>query len=140
MTQPLERESALSTGGVATAELTDPAYWCRQLREPVQFAAGIETLYQQGCRAFVEIGPHPVLASAIAETATAGPLPRSELAPGLEDWAGEPFLLVTGEPHRAQALWSFAHGMVILEIDGRFPAGSDLDRTWRAGAAAFAPR
>ena len=37
------------TGGVATAELTDPAYWCRQLREPVQFAAGIETLYQQGC-------------------------------------------------------------------------------------------
>ena len=44
--------------------------------------------------------------------ATAGPLPRSELEPGLEDWAGEPFLLVTGEPHRAQALWAFTHGMV----------------------------
>jgi AcrR family transcriptional regulator len=69
--------------------------------------------------------------------ATAGELPRDELPPGLEDWAGEPFLLVTGDAHRAQALWSFAHGMVILEIDGRFPAGSDLDRTWRAGAAAF---
>jgi AcrR family transcriptional regulator len=69
--------------------------------------------------------------------ATAGRLPRHALAPGVEDWAGEPFFLVTGEPHRAQALWSFAHGTVILEIDGRFPEGSDLDRTWRAGAAAF---
>jgi AcrR family transcriptional regulator len=69
---------------------------------------------------------------------TAGPLDRSALPPGLEDWAGEPFFLATGEPHRAQALWSFAHGMVVLELDGRFPEGSDLDRTWSAGAAAFA--
>src|SRR3954470_7445164 len=69
--------------------------------------------------------------------ATTGPLPGDELPPGLEDWAGEPFLLATGEPYRAQALWSFAHGMVILEIDGRYPEGSDLARPWRAGAAAF---
>ena len=69
--------------------------------------------------------------------ATAGPLARSELEPGLEDWAGEPFLLVTGDPHRAQALWAFTHGMVILELDGRFPEGSDLERTWTRGAAAF---
>lgn len=69
--------------------------------------------------------------------ATAGRLDRAALAPGLEDWAGEPFLRVTGDPHRSQALWSFAHGMVILEIDGRFRDGSDLDRTWKAGAAAF---
>ena len=39
--------------------------------------------------------------------------------------------------YRSQALWSFAHGMVILEIDGRYPDGSDLDRTWAAGADAF---
>ena len=69
--------------------------------------------------------------------ATAGTLPRDELSPGLEDWAGEPFFLVTHDPNLAQALWSFAHGMVILEIDGRYPADSDLDRTWAAGAAAF---
>ena len=72
--------------------------------------------------------------------ATNGPLARAALPPGLEDWAGEPFFLATGDPHRAQALWSLAHGMVILEIDGRYPEGSQLDRTWRAGAAAFAPR
>jgi AcrR family transcriptional regulator len=70
---------------------------------------------------------------------TTGPdLPRAELTPGLEGWAGEPFYRAAGEPHRAQALWAFAHGMVMLEIDHRFLPGSDLDRTWRAGAAAFA--
>lgn len=71
--------------------------------------------------------------------ATTGALPREQLPPGLEDWAGEPFFTVTGDAHRAQALWAFAHGMVILELDGRFPPGSDLDRTWVEGAAAFHP-
>lgn len=61
----------------------------------------------------------------------------ASLPEGLEDWAGEPFFLATGDPYRAQALWSLAHGMVILEIDGRYPPGSDLGRTWRAAADAF---
>ncbi|MFI0349143.1 TetR/AcrR family transcriptional regulator [Actinomadura sp. 9N407] len=69
--------------------------------------------------------------------ATTGPLPRHRLAPGLEEWAGEPFFRATGEPHLAQALFAFAHGMVILEIDHRFPEHSDLDRTWTEGARAF---
>lgn len=69
--------------------------------------------------------------------ATAGQLPRSELVPGLEEWAGEPWFLVTGDPFLAQALWSFAHGMVILELDHRYPEGSDLSRTWQAGAESF---
>jgi AcrR family transcriptional regulator len=68
---------------------------------------------------------------------TAGPLDRSALPAGLEDWAGEPFFLVTGEQHRAQALWAFAHGLALLEIDGRPQNLGTLDRTWRAGAAAF---
>jgi len=70
--------------------------------------------------------------------ATAGRLPRHELSPGMEDWAGEPWFLVAGDEFLAQAMWSFAHGMVILELDQRYPGGSDLDRTWRAGARAFA--
>jgi AcrR family transcriptional regulator len=69
--------------------------------------------------------------------ATTGPLARDLLAEGLEDWSGEPFFTVVGEPYRAQALWAYAHGMVILEIDGRFPAGGDLDRTWEEGLRAF---
>jgi hypothetical protein len=60
--------------------------------------------------------------------------------PGLEDWAGRPFGLVAGDPYRGQALWAFAHGMVVLEIDARFADATRLDTTWAEGAAAFAAR
>jgi AcrR family transcriptional regulator len=69
--------------------------------------------------------------------ATSGRLRRDLLPDCLEEWAGQPFFFATGDPFRSQALWSFAHGMVILEIDGRYPDDSELDRTWEAGAAAF---
>ena len=69
--------------------------------------------------------------------ATSGPLVRRRLADGLEDWAGNPWFVVTGDPSLAQALWSLAHGMVILELDDRYPPDSDLDATWRAAGAAF---
>ncbi|GGC74942.1 TetR/AcrR family transcriptional regulator [Hoyosella rhizosphaerae] len=69
--------------------------------------------------------------------ATQGTLPRADLPEGLEEWAGAPFFLATGNEHKAQALWSFAHGMAILEIDGRYPPGSDLDKTWDTGAQLF---
>ena len=69
--------------------------------------------------------------------ATSGPLVRQRLPDGLEDWAGNPWFVVTGDASLAQALWSLAHGMVILEIDDRYPPGSDLDATWQAGADAF---
>jgi AcrR family transcriptional regulator len=73
--------------------------------------------------------------------ATTGTLRRDLLTPGVEEWAGQPFFFAAEEdPQRAQALWSCAHGMAILEIDGRYPDGSDLDATWRAAAAAFAAR
>jgi AcrR family transcriptional regulator len=68
---------------------------------------------------------------------TASSFPRAGLLPGLEAWAGEPFFLAVGEPYLAQALWSFAHGTLILELDQRFLDGSDLDQTWRAGTEAF---
>jgi hypothetical protein len=45
--------------------------------------------------------------------------------------------VVTAQAELAQALWSFAHGMVILELDDRYPPQSDLDGAWRAGASAF---
>jgi AcrR family transcriptional regulator len=69
--------------------------------------------------------------------ATSGHLDRERLPDGLEEWAGNPWFVVTGDPWLAQALWSFAHGMLILELDRRYPPGSDLSKTWRAGATAF---
>ena len=68
---------------------------------------------------------------------TRGDLPRDDLPPGLEAWAGEPFRLATGDPYRGQALWAFAHGMVVLEIDRRFADANHLETTWAEGAAAF---
>jgi AcrR family transcriptional regulator len=71
--------------------------------------------------------------------ATAGALRRDLLPPDVEEWAGQPFFFAADQdPYRAQALWSCAHGMAILEIDSRYPTGSDLERTWRAAARAFA--
>jgi AcrR family transcriptional regulator len=79
-------------------------------------------------------GEHPNL----YRLTTSSEFPRDSLLAGLEDWAGEPFYLATGEPYLAQALWAFAHGTTVLELDGRFAIGSDLDQTWHAGARAFA--
>lgn len=57
------------TGRWATSqELTDPAYWTRRIRETVRFADGIWTLYEQGYRTFVEIGPQPTLSRLAART------------------------------------------------------------------------
>jgi len=66
-----------------------------------------------------------------------GPLHREHLPKGLEDRAAAPVLRVAGTQARARALWAFAHGMVILELDRRFPADADLDAAWHAGLAAF---
>lgn len=52
------------TGDVASATLMGNAeYWCRHIRQPVKFMAGIEALEQQGVDIFVEIGPKPTLSA-----------------------------------------------------------------------------
>ena len=50
------------TGQVASAaQIAQPAYWRRHIREPVQYAASMQTLADAGCTVFLEIGPNPVL-------------------------------------------------------------------------------
>jgi AcrR family transcriptional regulator len=66
-----------------------------------------------------------------------GPLPRRQLPAGVEERAAAPVLRVAGSRARARALWAFAHGMVMLELDQRFPADADLDAAWEAGITAF---
>ena len=70
---------------------------------------------------------------------TGGPLPRERLPEGLEAWTAEPVVIAAGgDPDRARAVWAFAHGMTILELDGRFPPDADLDAAWAAGIDGFA--
>src|SRR5262249_23215843 len=50
-----------ATGQPARAELTDPSYWVRHVRESVRFAAGMTTLAARGCDVYLEVGPQPTL-------------------------------------------------------------------------------
>jgi AcrR family transcriptional regulator len=69
---------------------------------------------------------------------TERPLDRANLTPGVEDAAARPLVdAVGGDAIRARAIWAFAHGMTILELNGRFPPGADLDAAWRRGLDAF---
>ncbi|PLZ93684.1 polyketide synthase, partial [Fischerella thermalis CCMEE 5196] len=51
------------TGKVIGAEIADAEYWCHHILQPVQFALGIETLTQENCKIFLEIGVKPTLLS-----------------------------------------------------------------------------
>ncbi|MCU1456867.1 MAG: putative transcriptional regulator, TetR family [Actinomycetia bacterium] len=98
-----------------------------QKTQPGERVAALLRTYREYCVA------HPNL----YRLATSGPIDRAALTPGLEEWAGSPWFLAVGDPYLAQALWSFAHGMVILEIDGRYEDPSTLPSSWAAGAEAF---
>jgi AcrR family transcriptional regulator len=82
-------------------------------------------------RAFARSHPH------LYRLMTAGPLPRERLRPGVEARAAAPIVQAVGDANLARVVWAFAHGMVILELNGRFPADANLEAAWEAGLAAF---
>lgn len=92
--RPAERVrfvSSVTGAAVAPAELTDPAYWARQIRLPVRFADAAATAASLVPRA-VEIGPHPTLSGLVAM--------------GGSGWAVHPSL------HREQDAWVTVAGSV----------------------------
>jgi acyl transferase domain-containing protein/acyl carrier protein len=50
-----------ATGRVAADELSGPAYWVRQLHEPIRLSDGMAALHVAGCRVLVEVGPGATL-------------------------------------------------------------------------------
>jgi AcrR family transcriptional regulator len=77
---------------------------------------------------------HPHLYRLMYDTS----LDRALLTPGSEDRAAAPVIqALGGDRDVARAAFAFAHGMTILELNGRFPAGADLDAAWRRGLAAL---
>ena len=89
-------------------------------------------------RAFA--GEHPQLYRLMTER----PLDRALLEPGAEQAAMSALLAHfderPGSHDRARAAWASAHGLVSLELAGRFPPGADLDEMWRVYVSAFASR
>jgi acyl transferase domain-containing protein len=75
------------TGALISDEIATPEYWCRHLRQPVQFMRGMETLREAGCDTFVEIGPKPVLLGMGSRCLEAEDgIWLSSLRQGREDW------------------------------------------------------
>ncbi|HEX3478854.1 MAG TPA: alpha/beta fold hydrolase, partial [Kofleriaceae bacterium] len=96
---PASRVVSTVTGTWLTAEqATDPAYWRRQFRDPVQFSAALATLLSSGSRTVIEVGPdatlsalvrrHPAAAGhAVVATLPATPAPRRPLEALGDAWA-----------------------------------------------------
>jgi len=89
------------TGELMDTALLDGEYWYRNLRETVQLERVTRSLLEQGYRAFVEVGPHPVLSIGVQESVEAvlGE-PREALVVGSlrrEQGGLERFLLSLGE-------------------------------------------
>ncbi|MGW5722472.1 SDR family NAD(P)-dependent oxidoreductase [Amycolatopsis sp. NPDC003865] len=62
------------TGAEVSAELTDPEYWVRNVRQPVRFADAVRALAAEGVNRFLELGPDAPLTAVVpqsAETAVA---------------------------------------------------------------------
>ncbi|AKJ04230.1 non-ribosomal peptide synthase protein (TIGR01720 family)/amino acid adenylation domain-containing protein/natural product biosynthesis luciferase-like monooxygenase protein [Archangium gephyra] len=53
--------SSLTGTWIRPEEATDPSYWARQMRQPVRFAEGLDTLQRDGCAVFLEVGPDQAL-------------------------------------------------------------------------------
>ncbi|MEA2131659.1 MAG: hypothetical protein QOJ85_4550 [Solirubrobacteraceae bacterium] len=67
-------------------------------------------------------------------------LDRERLSAGVEERAARPIIqAVGGDPDLARAVWAFAHGMTILELNDRFPPNADLDAAWHRGLRALRP-
>jgi acyl transferase domain-containing protein/acyl carrier protein len=59
------------TGGfISTSQTADPHYWAQQIRQPVLFSKGIQTMLQGGATLFLEVGPGRSLSTLIRRSAT----------------------------------------------------------------------
>ncbi|WP_419799275.1 MAG: SDR family NAD(P)-dependent oxidoreductase [Terasakiella sp.] len=56
------------SGTLRDGRTINAEYWFDNIRKPVLFADAIQSLNDFGCNAFVELAPHPVLATSISET------------------------------------------------------------------------
>ncbi|NEQ97071.1 MAG: SDR family NAD(P)-dependent oxidoreductase, partial [Cyanothece sp. SIO2G6] len=57
----MERETAVNGPASHAPAIHTPDYWVRHIRQPVQFAASMTTLFDGDYQTFLEVGPKPIL-------------------------------------------------------------------------------
>lgn len=69
--------SCISGAALTAAEATDPGYWARQVRAPVQFSRAVATELAQADTVFVEVGPGQALSALLRQhRSDSGAVPR----------------------------------------------------------------
>ncbi|HEV2639014.1 MAG TPA: SDR family NAD(P)-dependent oxidoreductase [Actinocrinis sp.] len=83
-----------------TADL-DADYWFRNLRQPVRFTETARLLLADGYRAFIEVGPHPVVGNGLQETADEAGFPDATVLATLrrDNGGRQALLLALGHAH-----------------------------------------
>lgn len=103
------------------------ALQARALREQAEVLSGARDLRSLAAAYRAWAREHPRLYELISRHS----LDRSRLPQGLEDAAAAPLMaMVDHDVTVARALWACAHGLVDLELAGRFPADADIDAVW----------
>ena len=85
------------TGEVLAGERLDGGYWWQNVRNPVRFAPAVDQLLEKGYELFLELGPHPSMASSLRECFAHAGKP-GQTFPSLR----------SNEPERQRMLLSFA--------------------------------
>jgi acyl transferase domain-containing protein len=98
------------TGRREPGTLFDAHYWGRNIREPVLFTDAIARLIADGYTTFIELSPHPVLASSLHDCLRAAERTGRVIASMRRD---------------ADAAAVLAHGLGALYV-----SGVDVDRRW----------
>ncbi|MHB1859845.1 MAG: SDR family NAD(P)-dependent oxidoreductase, partial [Solirubrobacteraceae bacterium] len=113
-----------STGGRLDGAQCDAEHWYRAERELARFQATVETLLRDDHDTFLEIGPHPVLASAMQQTADVCAADREALvACSLRREQGGPQRMLTALAeleHRVPGLdWELARAKLGISAAAR---------------------
>ena len=85
--------SCISGAPLTMAEATDPQYWARQVRAPVQFSRAVSAELAKGDAVFVEVGPGQALTALLRQHRTPqGAVPRNVPLLGTAADPGQPAL------------------------------------------------
>jgi acyl transferase domain-containing protein/NAD(P)-dependent dehydrogenase (short-subunit alcohol dehydrogenase family)/ubiquinone/menaquinone biosynthesis C-methylase UbiE/acyl carrier protein/ribosomal protein S18 acetylase RimI-like enzyme len=109
-------------GRSVKGEILGAEYWCRHIREPVQFEQGINHLLSAGADVLLELGPHPVL-TALARNFASGPHTEHlkwlhTLQRGASDWDGLVAAVAALYESGVNVAWSeFDAGLVRRRIE-----------------------